>query len=830
MLEYEKALFDHPDREPKTNVGIFADDIGSGKTFTTIALIAEHPSVLPSYFQPLFASTNLATCVIQLINDYLQIDWPLFAGKQRSMVLPHEEYAHPFCSLQPRYEPYLTLATPIPDYDDALPKEWTTMLQSNLIVVPFPLFEQWKKTIAERYEIVSTQKRKSLSRKIKSAEPAGNEQEEDEEKRTLQPLPPPKKKKRRTNNGARQETETKEKPKPKLSCMFITSVLDLYDVQTLNQHKLVLCNSRKFKDVAKYCRKHKLTWQRVIYDEAHQIDLPACEAVDSIFSWAITTTYTALNTIKNRGALANKFRLLNLSQLEKLTIKTDVKEIDERSSNYLPFIKYLVQCKAKVTTQIINQCFPNSHLAQLLSEECYDDARRWAIGSLPRHMLQQVRYEEYVIYQHYAADKLARQTQRLEEELKREETKSEAPPQPPRFISYEEEVAEYDAWKTPRVMGVLEMQALNLAQNGHLSAFVLGCRQLLLFQAIFNEEICLRCTTKLVPGEAVNTSCCLLPYCLDCCSHVVRCVKCCHGILGTCVLQESDLKGFAALQRMKQQLLALRLTIHRSTRKNTSRVLASILDETKQEGKGEEEETKDVDQPDLDMEEDEKEEKQQEREQIEIQTTGRKRTRRQAQALSSVALQQQPSATVDRREAIAKHQLETRIAHFTPKKCTYIQPDTLAKMDVICKILEHHKGEWVLISTSSIQAAKKLSMVLKEQNLAHKELKGNFKVVPSLIARFAAGTLPILILNGRHTGNGLNIEMADVLIVAHVNSKELLMQLIGRAQRPKRDAKKELQVYCLTFCGEQQATIKRKELYTQLKDETNKILKQTTSS
>ena len=191
-------------------------------------------------------------------------------------------------------------------------------------------------------------------------------------------------------------------------------------------------------------------------------------------------------------------------------------------------------------------------------------------------------------------------------------------------------------------------------------------------------------------------------------------------------------------------------------------------------------------------------------------SSGAHNKRRPTNVSRKISLTSTVSTATMRNAQIDEHDLQTRISHFVEKPCTFVQDNVSTKLEVILRILTHHTRQKTLISTSTTKAAKQLSTFLHQHRIVHRELKGNFAIVASLLRRFESGEIPVLILNGQHTGAGLNIHMADLLIVSHVNSSALLMQLIGRAQRPKRDANKQLLVYCLTFCGEKQAQLKRK--------------------
>jgi ERCC4-related helicase len=57
-----------------------------------------------------------------------------------------------------------------------------------------------------------------------------------------------------------------------------------------------------------------------------------------------------------------------------------------------------------------------------------------------------------------------------------------------------------------------------------------------------------------------------------------------------------------------------------------------------------------------------------------------------------------------------------------------------------------------------------------------------------VIEDFTNGTINVVMMNAKHYGSGLNLQMATDVIIYHEMAKELEIQVIGRAQRLGRSS------------------------------------------
>lgn len=88
---------------------------------------------------------------------------------------------------------------------------------------------------------------------------------------------------------------------------------------------------------------------------------------------------------------------------------------------------------------------------------------------------------------------------------------------------------------------------------------------------------------------------------------------------------------------------------------------------------------------------------------------------------------------------------------------------------------------------------------MNENQIEYELLSGNSGSIDSRIRRFKEGNTRVLLLNARYFGSGLNLEMASDLILYHRMTEPLERQILGRAQRFGR--KNALRVHSLLYRG-----------------------------
>lgn len=92
--------------------------------------------------------------------------------------------------------------------------------------------------------------------------------------------------------------------------------------------------------------------------------------------------------------------------------------------------------------------------------------------------------------------------------------------------------------------------------------------------------------------------------------------------------------------------------------------------------------------------------------------------------------------------------------------------------------------------------------LLKVNNIPFTQLMGRSSTIMKTIADYEAGTYKVLLLNAKHFGSGLNLQMTSDIIIYHRMPVELEKQVIGRGQRMGRVG--PLNVHFLAFQQEYQ--------------------------
>lgn len=123
-----------------------------------------------------------------------------------------------------------------------------------------------------------------------------------------------------------------------------------------------------------------------------------------------------------------------------------------------------------------------------------------------------------------------------------------------------------------------------------------------------------------------------------------------------------------------------------------------------------------------------------------------------------------------------------------------VLPTKVERLKEWCR--EHYTSTTKLLIFSEFEGSfEAVSAVLTEQHIRF-ETTNQARAV----SHYLDGSLPVLILNSRKYGNGLNLQMTTDIILYHRMTPELEAQVIGRAQRPGRTS--PLRVWKLYHEGE----------------------------
>jgi hypothetical protein len=107
------------------------------------------------------------------------------------------------------------------------------------------------------------------------------------------------------------------------------------------------------------------------------------------------------------------------------------------------------------------------------------------------------------------------------------------------------------------------------------------------------------------------------------------------------------------------------------------------------------------------------------------------------------------------------------------------------KVDTMLKIIKEKPAGKFLIVSLYENSLNELAEKLSDNDIITAKLSGNNLVVNKTLTRFKdpSSNLGCILLNALHYGSGLNIPEATDIIIYHKLSKELEVQVIGRAQR-----------------------------------------------
>jgi hypothetical protein len=76
--------------------------------------------------------------------------------------------------------------------------------------------------------------------------------------------------------------------------------------------------------------------------------------------------------------------------------------------------------------------------------------------------------------------------------------------------------------------------------------------------------------------------------------------------------------------------------------------------------------------------------------------------------------------------------------------------------------------------------------ILAQRGITNKVIQGSTDHINSTLRKFASGEVQVLMMNASHFGAGINLQMADHIIVLHRMDPGKYTQLVGRGQRPGR--------------------------------------------
>lgn len=626
--------------------------------------------------------------------------------------------------------------------------------------------------------------------------------------------------------------------------------------EKMKNYDIVLCSSKRYVQLAKYCDVNRLKWQRVIFDEVDTINIPSCPSVDAFFYWGITGTWTGVLKIGNRGFLHSMFAKLKSYQMDKLLVRIPSAKVDKKCYDFLPYIRRQILCKANVDHRIISECFPNTTLIQLMNEELFVKARL--------HMLNLVRGVKGKIRGKFSGKKISifdddddddnHNSSEFNSTSDRKKVKDNA--------DSNSNSNNDDEWSQS---GILELSLANIALHRGIQELTRMRRLHHLLSHIFAQNICVRCTrdiaiatiattddsdddddkdegegegkeerkskkkkqtnttTKKIEAAAasVHLSCCHLNYCTYCAVDVTICPAC-------LALQTGELKDLkrnntvndvSAVQFLNNHLKRIDKLEESFYSDNNSDLDSDAKAQIKARIKAQiQREEYELSRPPL-------QKSRRGKRKYDIlnsdvtSSTGSDDTsdsssgNSNSSSSSSTKIDTIPSLfpfssqmvmKVNKgkleRELMFLAKVETNISKFVDEKCDFIVPGKLDKVAALLEILQRHIAlkHRILVFINNATMSKILTSRCYEKGIDALALHGAPGRITNVLKLFNAKSVGVLIVNGNSKGRGLNVTMADVQVIYDAKNQQTVTQAIARTQRFGRSADaKPLIVYGL---------------------------------
>lgn len=141
------------------------------------------------------------------------------------------------------------------------------------------------------------------------------------------------------------------------------------------------------------------------------------------------------------------------------------------------------------------------------------------------------------------------------------------------------------------------------------------------------------------------------------------------------------------------------------------------------------------------------------------------------------------------------------LTHIVEKNSVSVQEKKTEKIptknEKIIEIIKGKKDGRFIIFSDWNETFSSITDILQENNIQFSEVKGTHKVRLKALERFNNGKIPVLFLNSKYNGAGINLQGTTDIIMYHEMSEGTETQVIGRANRIGR--KKSLEVHHLLY-------------------------------
>jgi len=184
-----------------------------------------------------------------------------------------------------------------------------------------------------------------------------------------------------------------------LNTKFIKDKRNLKDIKNEilnNNYDIILCNVNKVIQLLEFFPNNEYNFERIFIDEVDIINLPRFPELNTSFLWLITTTYTRILNPKNNGFINNLFRskyFVNSSSknfykflLEKLTFSFNQKYIHEKIKLIKPIKNFNIVPNNFINTLLYN--LKEKTYYKFLNSYDYESLYNYILKTKNRHMLR----------------------------------------------------------------------------------------------------------------------------------------------------------------------------------------------------------------------------------------------------------------------------------------------------------------------------------------------------------------------------------------------------------------------------------------------------------
>ena len=120
----------------------------------------------------------------------------------------------------------------------------------------------------------------------------------------------------------------------------------------------------------------------------------------------------------------------------------------------------------------------------------------------------------------------------------------------------------------------------------------------------------------------------------------------------------------------------------------------------------------------------------------------------------------------------------------------------LDKLDILSDYLLLNPNKRILIFSEYEQTFELIQRRLLQLGIRYDRIFGSTNQINKTIENYSTNKIQVLMLNAKHFGAGINLQMTDDIFVYHRMSSDLEKQVIGRAQRLGRNEPLNIHYLC----------------------------------